>query len=755
MQIPQCRRSTADDCCLDVSLIDQSEYSRAGISSTKLGVLACVSACFATVLLSTQGSLSSSPSSQPLSATSQLRITTGSTTGRLQTNVFKSPAARRNGPYPSSISSHRGQSSLGSYNDNNIEHETNIKGMQFAGVMATATGVVSGTSVITSFTQDTLAWSLASLVSLALGVGLFMRTLKPKPTVEPAFAGTMQYGTSSRGNTSSVGPLNVATTAPPATKTTSNNNIATSTTSTLVGTVISHPRSPVDAPEENDGVWSRQLSSRQVPPSSWNAASYLDIDLPGYVPTHTYAVGIVGAGPAGLALAWQLATEGISVVVVDNQLDGYWPNNYGVWSQEWEACGLPADTIGQIWPKTRIQYTEEEGVVLERPYGRIDREATKAYLLKECVRLGVHFCAAHVDNIKGDVWGDMCNINLKGDEEGIVKCQMPVVAAGHYSPLVKYQSPGSQHQSAPGEWMTKDWSNLLSTNARRNSPEEPGAGGAPVKGSPWGWNYGAGAGPAYQVAYGEEIETDGPHGLPVDEMLLMDWTTGHFNGDSSYDSTPTFLYAMPTDETHIFVEDTSLVARPTVTMDDLKDRLAKRMEHKGIKIKRVIEVEKSVIPLGGPLPLIGHRIIAYGASNNLVHPATGYMVNRAIAEAPELAKGIANALRAGRTVEETTAIAWDVLWPHDKLRTRDFHVFAMEMLAAMDISLIREFFRTFFKDMENSTWKEYLAWSMNRHEMMSFALGVYFRANIAMKWRLMTETLDKDGFSVIRSLLGF
>ena len=27
----------------------------------------------------------------------------------------------------------------------------------------------------------------------------------------------------------------------------------------------------------------------------------------------------------------------------------------------------------------------------------------------------------------------------------------------------------------------------------------------------------------------------------------------------AYDKTPTFLYAMPTDETHIFVEDTSLV----------------------------------------------------------------------------------------------------------------------------------------------------------------------------------------------------
>ena len=155
-------------------------------------------------------------------------------------------------------------------------------------------------------------------------------------------------------------------------------------------------------PENNDGLWSRQLSSRQVPPSSWQAASYLDIDLPGYVPTHTYAAGIVGAGPAGLALAWQMAKEGISVVVVDNQLDGYWPNNYGVWSQEWEACGLPADTIGMIWPKTRIQYTEDEGVVLERPYGRIDREVcfganAKCQFTHACVYVRLLFpCQDHV-----------------------------------------------------------------------------------------------------------------------------------------------------------------------------------------------------------------------------------------------------------------------------------------------------------------------------------------------------------------------
>ena len=52
-----------------------------------------------------------------------------------------------------------------------------------------------------------------------------------------------------------------------------------------------------------------------------------------------------------------------------------------------------------------------------------------------------------------------------------------------------------------------------------------------MPGSPWGWHYGAGGSPAYQVAYGEEIETEGPHGFPVNEMLLMDWTDDHL-GDN-------------------------------------------------------------------------------------------------------------------------------------------------------------------------------------------------------------------------------
>lgn len=47
---------------------------------------------------------------------------------------------------------------------------------------------------------------------------------------------------------------------------------------------------------------------------------------------------------------------------------------------------------------------------------------------------------------------------------------------------------------------------------------------------------------------------------------------------------PTFLYAMPFTRTKIFFEETSLVARPAVGFDDLKERLEARLKWLGIKV---------------------------------------------------------------------------------------------------------------------------------------------------------------------------
>ena len=51
---------------------------------------------------------------------------------------------------------------------------------------------------------------------------------------------------------------------------------------------------------------------------------------------------------------------------------------------------------------------------------------------------------------------------------------------------------------------------------------------------------------------------------------------------------PTFLYAMPFSDTRLFLEETSLVARPAVPFEELKQRLDARLAHYGIRIKCAI-----------------------------------------------------------------------------------------------------------------------------------------------------------------------
>lgn len=71
-------------------------------------------------------------------------------------------------------------------------------------------------------------------------------------------------------------------------------------------------------------------------------------------------------------------------------------------------------------------------------------------------------------------------------------------------------------------------------------------------------------------------------------MLFMDWrddhTIGHPEMRAANKKLPTFLYAMPFSKTKVFLEETSLVARPAVDFQEIKERLAVRMEHLGIKV---------------------------------------------------------------------------------------------------------------------------------------------------------------------------
>lgn len=62
---------------------------------------------------------------------------------------------------------------------------------------------------------------------------------------------------------------------------------------------------------------------------------------------------IAGAGPSGLAVGERVARAGYSVCIIDPAPLGIWPNNYGVWVDEFEAMGL-GDCLEVIWPKAKV-----------------------------------------------------------------------------------------------------------------------------------------------------------------------------------------------------------------------------------------------------------------------------------------------------------------------------------------------------------------------------------------------------------------
>ncbi len=53
-------------------------------------------------------------------------------------------------------------------------------------------------------------------------------------------------------------------------------------------------------------------------------------------PLKVYDAGVVGTGPAALALASELAMCGLSVALI-GPINAGFPNNYGVWMDEWLA----------------------------------------------------------------------------------------------------------------------------------------------------------------------------------------------------------------------------------------------------------------------------------------------------------------------------------------------------------------------------------------------------------------------------------
>lgn len=443
----------------------------------------------------------------------------------------------------------------------------------------------------------------------------------------------------------------------------------------------------------------------------------------------TADVGIVGCGPAGLALAAELAKSGVKVVLVGH--DAPFVNNYGVWVDEFSELGLE-NVLDHVWKDAICYFREGKEVRVGRAYGRVCRRRLRAELLKRCAAGGVTFLPGEVEAVEppsasataSDPWAPTL-IKVKG-LDAPVRCRLATLASGAAAGrLLRYEddAPSVAAQTAYGiEAEVEGYSDSYDTSAmlfmdfrRHHSGLYPGTAGR---------------------------QSAGKHPNGADGL----WGT---EGE-----TPSFLYAMPLGGNRVFLEETCLVAKPALPFAVLKRRLERRCEALGIKIKEIHEEEWSYIPTGGALPEPDQPVTAFGAAANLVHPATGYSIARSLREAPSMAGAIATALKEQPSIAAAAHFVWEALWTQEKRRQASFHVFGMELLCKLDLNNTSDFFTTFFA-LPTSFWQGFLASKLSSVNLLGFAAATFFMAPVNIKTRLVGHLLtDPAGKYLINIYLG-
>ena len=415
----------------------------------------------------------------------------------------------------------------------------------------------------------------------------------------------------------------------------------------------------------------------------------VDFDLPWCHPSDRsrFDVIIIGAGPAGTRLAEQVSRYGIKVCCVDPDPLSVWPNNYGVWVDEFENIGLE-DCLDKTWPMACVYINDSKTKYLDRCYGRVSRKKLKQKLIEGCVSNGVRFRKAKVWQIQHHEFESI----VLCDDGTELRGSLIVDASGFASTFIEYDK---------------------------------------VR------NHG------FQIAHGILAEVD-DHPFDLDKMVLMDWRDSHMGSEpylrASNSRFPTFLYAMPFDSNLIFLEETSLVSRPVLSYMEVKRRMVARLRHLGIRVNRILEDEKCLIPMGGPLPRIPQNVMAIGGTSGIVHPSTGYMVARTMAVAPVVAAAIAECLGSTRMIrgKQLYTKVWTSMWPIRSRLNREFYSFGMETLLKLDLNGTRRFFDAFF-DLKPYYWQGFLSSRLTLKELAWLSISLFGHASNPSRFDIVTK----------------
>jgi lycopene beta-cyclase len=384
---------------------------------------------------------------------------------------------------------------------------------------------------------------------------------------------------------------------------------------------------------------------------------------------------VIGAGPAGLAIAAAFARQGLRVVGLAAAPEAPWPNTYGVWVDEIAHLEL-AHLLEHRWSDCAV-YAAGREFSLGRDYGLFDNARLQEHLLAQCERGGMRWEhgsaleALHTSNGTVVVTTDGRRLAAR----------LVVDASGHHPSLI----------SRP-----------------------------PLRGT------------AYQAAYGIVGTFTRPPVRPG-QLVLMDYRAEHL--PSSAREPATFLYAMDLGGGRFFVEETSLAHAPGLKLELLEQRLYRRLAWMGVEVQEVHHTERCFFPMNPPLPDLRQPTFGYGGAASMVHPPSGYLVGHALRRAPEIAQAVAAALGSSGPQQAAQA-AWLALWPRERVRRRALYLFGLASIMRCREPELQAFFGTFFQ-LPPASWQGYLSDTLSTRELLGTMVRLFLRAPMQMRFTLM------------------
>ena len=399
---------------------------------------------------------------------------------------------------------------------------------------------------------------------------------------------------------------------------------------------------------------------------------------------------VVGAGPAALAIAAELAEQGLAVAVLAaSDCRDPWPNTYGIWGDEVDGLGL-SHLLEHRWSYTCSYFGSGSSDPADpansptshgRDYGLFDKTRLQQFWLERCEAAGVQWLRGHAQELS--YGSGRSQVSTASGE--VLEARLVLDASGHKAVFV-------------------------------HRPER-----GPVAG---------------QAAYGVVGRFTAPPVQPG-QFVLMDYRADHLS-EAERQEPPTFLYAMDLGQGRFFVEETSLALAPPVPYATLKRRLERRLAHRGVAIEQVEHEEFCLFPMNLPLPDLDQPVLAFGGAAAMVHPASGYMVGALLRRAPVLAAAVAARLRAepAATSAELAAVGWQALWPPELRRKHALYQFGLEKLMRFSEPQLRSHFTSFFS-LPSAQWYGFLTNTLSLGELLAAMVALFATAPWSVRWGLM------------------